>query len=57
LVIVAIDHAGTEVDALLQHANPTIVTETECGDIEQAYEEALAQSPQPSRSGPAAASC
>jgi uncharacterized membrane protein len=43
LVVVAVDHTGTDIEALLQNASATIVTETDGGDIEQAYEEAIAQ--------------
>ena len=43
LVIVAVDHAATDIEPLLQNATETIVSETEGGDVEQAYEEALAQ--------------
>ena len=42
LVVVAVDHQGPDIEALLQNATETIVTETDGGDVEQAYEEALA---------------
>lgn len=43
LVIVAVDRTATDVEALLQNATTTIVAETDAGDIERAYAEALAQ--------------
>jgi hypothetical protein len=48
LVIVAVDHPGTDIEALLRNATEAIVTEADGGDIEQAYEEALAPLPPPS---------
>ena len=48
LVVVAVDHTATDIEALLQNATETIVAETDGGDIEQAYEEALAREQQPS---------
>ena len=42
MVIVAVDHTADDIRALLQNATQMIVAETDSGDIEQAYEEALA---------------
>lgn len=43
LVVVAVDHTAADIEALLQNATTTIVAETDAGDIELAYEEALAR--------------
>ena len=48
VVIVAINHSGSDIEALLQNATATIVTETDGGDIEQAYQEALERDQQSS---------
>ena len=42
VVIVAVDHRGSDIEALLRNATETVVTETDGGDLEQAYHEALA---------------
>ena len=46
LVIVAVDHTADDIRALLRNATQMIVAETDSGDIEQAYEEALAHAQQ-----------
>ncbi len=48
LVVVAVDHTATDIEALLRKATATIVAETDAGDIERAYEEALTREQQPS---------
>jgi len=48
LVVVAIDRTAPDVDAMLLNSTETIVAETDGGDLEQAYLEALAQERQSS---------
>jgi uncharacterized membrane protein len=48
LVVVAVGHTRTDIEAVLHNATATIVTETDGGDIEHAYEEARAQALSPS---------
>ena len=42
LVVVAVDHREADVEALMQNATDRIVSETDGGDLEQAYEDAVA---------------
>ena len=48
LVVVAFDQSATQIEALLQGAIEAIVAETDGGDIEHAYQEALALEQRPS---------
>ena len=48
LVVVALDQSATTIEALLRNATEAIVAETDGGDIEMAYEEALAREQRPS---------
>jgi hypothetical protein len=48
LVVVALDQSATQIEALLQGAIKAIVAETDGGDIEHAYQEALAREQRPS---------
>jgi hypothetical protein len=43
LVVVAVDHPEAGIEALMHHATERIVTETDGGDVELAYDDALAQ--------------
>ena len=43
VVIVAVDHQGPDIEAMLRNASQTIVSVTDGGDLEQAYREALAE--------------
>ena len=48
LVVVAVGHTAADVEALLPNAAATIVDETDGGDIERAYAEALGRDEHPS---------
>ena len=48
LVVVALDHAASTIEDELRNATRAIVAETDGGDIELAFEEALAREQRPS---------